>query len=155
MSLSTEEIQKKVEGIALPLLGAAGVDLVELKVKQHHKDVNIEFTADLPEGGITIGQCAQLNRAIVEALDLDGFLGEDYTLEFSSPGLDRPLTTSKDFARNLNYEIRLLLNTAVEGKKELTGVLVSVNPDSLTMLVKKKKQVIVLLGQIIEGMLVI
>ena len=88
--LSLEEIQKKMETLVLPLLTGANVDLVELRVTRHRGDVLIRFLADKPMGGITIEECARLNRAIVKAIDGDGFLAEGFSLEFSSPGLDHP-----------------------------------------------------------------
>ncbi len=152
--LTAEEIQKKVEDMALPLLARAGVDLVELHIGRHKGDVLIQFTADKPVGGITMGECAGLNRAIVEEIDRDGFLGENYALEFSSPGLDRPLMTVKDFQRNLKRKIRLWLNQPVEGKKECSGILEEVTPEHLTVSVKNKRMAVPL-ASVIKGTLVI
>ena len=89
-SLSLEEIKQNVERLALPLLAAAGVDLVELHVAGHGGDVRIRFLADKPAGGITVEECARLNRAVVKAIDGDGFLAGGFALEFSSPGVDHP-----------------------------------------------------------------
>ncbi len=155
MPLTVEEIQKKLETLSLPLLEKAGVELVELQVKQHRSSVDIEFMADLPEGGINIEQCAELNRAIVEALDADGFLGEDYTLEFSSPGLDRPLKTAKDFGRYIGAEIKFYLTQRVEGKMEHTGVLLEIKPGGLTVALKKKNTIELPFDNIEKGLLVI
>ncbi|MBI4309362.1 MAG: hypothetical protein HY591_03425 [Candidatus Omnitrophica bacterium] len=90
-SLNLEEVKHKVERLALPLLAQAKVDLVELRVTGHRGDLLIRFLADRPTGGITMGECARLNRAIVKAIDEDGSLEDDgYALEFSSPGIDHP-----------------------------------------------------------------
>lgn len=155
MALSTEEIQEKVEAVALPLLAQAGVDLVELHIGRHKSNVLVQFTADLPGGGITMQQCASLNRAIVDAIDRDGFLGDDYALEFSSPGLDRPLKTFKDFQRNLGRPVRFWLSAPVEGKAEWTGVLTAAAPGALTVMLKKNKEIVLPLGQVIKGVQVI
>ena len=142
--LTVEEIALKVEALAGPLLKQHQIELVELKVVPLHGEVRLEFIADRPMGGITIGECASLNRLIVEAITADGFLGEDFSLEFSSPGLDRPLVTSNDFKRNMNRAVRFMLNEAIDGKKELTGVVLGVDKASVTVLSKKKKEVTVL-----------
>ena len=153
--LTPDEIRHKVEILAMPILEKAGVELVELNVSLYKQDVAVRFMADLPAGGITIAQCSSLNHAIVEVIDADGFLGENYSLEFSSPGLDRPLTTAKDYRRNMGRSIRFWLAEAVDGKKEHSGVLTAVGDEALTVLAKKNKEVVLPLGQIIKGMLVI
>ncbi len=156
-ALNPDEIRQKIETLATPILDKAGVELVDLTVSLYKSDIVVRFTADLPSGGINIAQCSALNRAIVEAIELDGFLGEEgCSLEFSSPGLDRPMLTLKDFNRNINRPIRVWLQEAVEGKKEHSGKLLSVQADgTLTVLTKKNKTITVSLSQIIKGMLVI
>ena len=152
--MTTDEIKGRVEVLAAPLLVAAGVELVELKVTAHGGDVGIAFFADLPTGGITIDVCERLNKGIAEELDKDGFLGGRYTLEFSSPGLDRPLKTNKDFLRNLNQEVRFILNAAIEGKSEWTGIVMGVKEGEVTA-VTKHKQIVLPIDQIIKAVLVI
>ncbi len=153
--LTAEDIAKKIEALSLRLLAAADIDLVELKISQHKADVNIVFMADRPMGGITIQECAKLNHAIVEAIDLDGFLGENYTLEFSSPGLDRPLSSQKDFLRNMNYQVRVELKEAVGAKKGWTGKILRVNTGDVVLLTKQKKEIVVPLTVIERAVLVI
>ena len=154
--LDTDEIRCKVEMLAAPILAKAGVDLVELSVGLYKEDVIIRFAADLPAGGITIGQCSTLNHAIVEAIDANGFLGlQGYSLEFSSPGLDRPLVTLKDFGRNLGRAIRFWLKEPVDGKTEHSGVLMTADEKQIVLRTKKNKEIILPLGQIIKGILVI
>ncbi len=154
--LTIDKITQHILDVAKPLLLQADVDLIELKVGQHKRDVLIQITADKLTGGISIGECCTLNKAISAAIDAAGVIPEDcYSLDFSSPGLDRPLTTLKDFARNLNAAIELELKEAQEGKRGLTGILVSIDGQSLTMVIKKDKRVIIPLSNIIKGMLVI
>ena len=147
----------------------AGEPMVEMKVGtwaelgqdagQVRNEVFVEEDrlplADLPAGGITVGQCASLNQAIVEAIDADGFLGEQgYALEFSSPGLDRPLVTAKDFRRNLDRAVRFWLKEPVEGKTEHTGVLMAADEKQIVVRTKKK-EIVLPLGQIVKAMLII
>ena len=97
----------------------------------------------------------QLDKAIVDLIDADGFLGEQYTLEFSSPGLDRPLISTKDFVRNLNREVRFILNTSVEGKREWTGLVTGADLNSVIVVTKHQKHIVVPLGLIMKAVLVI
>ncbi len=154
-ALSLEEIAIKVEQISLPILDRAHIELVELRVVGAVNDVRLEFMADRPTGGITIQECATLNRAIVEAIDADGFLGENYSLEFSSPGLDRPLSTEKDFLRNLNRQVRVMLFERIELKKEWVGKIIRVNSLDVVLLTKQKKEIVVPLTVIEKAVLVI
>ncbi len=155
MPLTIEEILQRIAALAMPLLKEAGVELVELKVGQHNQDVQVQFFADLPQGGITMQQCAELNHAIALAIDTEGFLADAYTLEFSSPGLDRPLTTEKDFLRNANRPVQVFLSAPLDGKKEWVGIITGVTADAVTMLTKQKKQMTVPLARIIKAVLVI
>lgn len=153
--LTPEEVSVKVQEISRPFLTAAGVDLVELKVGCRNQDMMIQFMADKPNGGITIQECATLNRSIVDAIDADGFLGENYSLEFSSPGLDRPLYNDKDFLRNINYPVRIHLLEAVQLKKEWVGKIIRVNTENVVILTKQKKEIVVPLTVIENAVLVI
>lgn len=139
--LTLEEIAQKLEVLSNPILSAAGIDLVELKVGGRKGDVRIEFMADKPTGGITIHECATLNRAIVDAITADGFIGEDFSLEFSSPGLDRPLKTPKDFLRNMAYPVRVHLLESLGGKKQWEGRVIRVNSTGIVLLTKQKKEI--------------
>jgi ribosome maturation factor RimP len=152
--LTKEEVQAKLEAMSQPILRQAGIELVELNVAMRPAEVHIEFIADRPTGGITMGECSGLNRRIVEAVDLDGFLGEDYSLEFCSPGLDRPLKNAKDFSRNAGRNVRFMLSSAVEGKREWTGVVKDAGAGSVEVMTKHKV-LIIPYNQIIKAVLVI
>ena len=89
--MTLDAIQQKIEPLAKRIIEAAGMDLIELKVGGHTHDVCIQITADKPSGGITIGQCAVLNKTLVAAIRQEGVLTPGtFSLEVSSPGVDRP-----------------------------------------------------------------
>ncbi|MDE2027451.1 MAG: hypothetical protein KGJ11_02780, partial [Candidatus Omnitrophica bacterium] len=99
--------------------------------------------------------CAILNKALVAAIEQDSFLPPDiFSLELSSPGLDRPLVTRKDFMRCVDQELRFWLNEPVAGKKEWQGTLVEVMENSL-MIAVKDVELVLPLPLIIKGKLVI
>jgi ribosome maturation factor RimP len=86
-----EEIQKKIESAAKRVFEEAGMDLIELKVKGHKNDVHIQIAADKPSGGITITECVLLNKALAAAIRQEDLLTPGtFSLEVSSPGIDRP-----------------------------------------------------------------
>jgi ribosome maturation factor RimP len=132
------------------------MELIELKVGGHKNDVIIQITADKPSGGINIRECAILNKSLVAAIEQDNFLPpENFSLELSSPGLDRPLVTRKDFMRFKAQELYFWLNEPIAGKKEVQGILVEVGESSLTVDAPGNPKLVLPLSSIIKGLLVI
>ena len=154
--MDIEDIRLKIESLAKRVFEVAGMDLVEFKVGGHKNDVLIQITADKPSGGITIRECAILNKALVAAIEEEQILPpEIFSLELSSPGLDRPLVTRKDFMRLLACELYFWLNEPIEGKKEVQGVLAEVGESTLTINTSRKTKLVLPLALIIKGVLVI
>ncbi len=155
-SLTLEEIHLKIESLAQNVFEAKGAELIELKVGGHKNDVHIEITADKPSGGITIRECAILNKSLVAAIEQENLLPpEIFSLELSSPGLDRSLVTRRDFMRVKAQELYFWLNEPILGKKEIQGVLSEVGESTLTIEASGKKQLSIPLSSIIKGTLVI
>lgn len=118
------------------------LDIVELKISEKQDVTNIEIAADTLSGGITVDQCVAINRMICERLDEVGILGEDYQVQVSSPGLDRTLVTSKDFARVIGRKVRFHLNELLAGKKEHHGYVKSVDEKNVLITVKDEELII-------------
>ena len=153
--ITFDEIKLKIESLAQRVFDAAGMELIDLKVGGHKNDVIIQITADKPSGSINIRECAILNKSLVAAIENESFLPpENFSLELSSPGLDRPLVTRKDFMRLVGQELFFWLNESVHGKKELQGILLEVGLKDLIVDVHGNKVVLTLLN-IIKGFLVI
>ncbi len=86
-----EDVKQKLELLAKKICGAQGIDLMELKIGGRSNDFQIQITADKPSGGITIGECARLNKAIVAAIVQESVLTPGtFSLEVSSPGIETP-----------------------------------------------------------------
>jgi len=153
--MTFENIRLKIGEIALRVFEKAGMDIVDLKVAGHKNDVMIEITADKPSGGINIRECAILNKSLVAAIEQEQFLPpEHFSLELSSPGLDRALVTRKDFLRVKAMELHFWLNGPVNGKNEVQGILSDVTETELTVEAGGLKLVLPLTS-VIKGMLVI
>ena len=151
-----EQIQKKIEALAREVIQAAGMDLIDIKIGGHKNDVLIQITADKPSGGITIRECAILNKSLVAAIEQENVLPpENFSLELSSPGLDRPLITRKDFLRFVAQELHFWLNEPIVGKKEVQGILTGVGESALTIEAPGKTKLVLPLSSIVKGMLVI
>jgi ribosome maturation factor RimP len=154
--MEIEELSQKIEALANRVIEAAGKELVELKVGGRKNDLLIQITADKPNGGITIRECAILNKTLVAAIELENFLPpENFSLELSSPGLDRPLVVRKDFMRCIGQELHFWLNEPVGGKKETQGMLSEVGESDLTISTSGSRKLVLPLASIIKGVLVI
>lgn len=92
------------------------------------------------EGGISLDECAAASEDLSVLLDADELFGEDYTLEVSSPGLDRPLRTPRDWARRKGSWIRVVLTEQVGGKKGWIGRLVRCDEESAVLVTEKGQE---------------
>ena len=128
-----EFLSEKIEKIALPLLNAMDADLVELNVCRHRSSLTIQILADKKQGGITINECSKLNREIGDAIEGENLITGRYILEVSSPGLDRPLRTTKDFLRVVGREVRFFLSEPVENRIEHIGAIRRVEEENVVI----------------------
>lgn len=112
-------------------LAERGLELVDLVYHYEGRDLFLRILVDRPEGGISLGECATMNREIGNLLDEKDILREKYVLEVSSPGIDRPLISKNDFLRYVNRRIRLFLSDAVNGKIEWVGTIAKVEDESV------------------------
>jgi len=88
-----------LEGILLPLVSGAGLELFDLVIRHSRGTAHIELLVDYTGGGVSMDDCARLNQKTVSALEEAGIFGDDYTVSVCSPGLDRPLKDARDFQR--------------------------------------------------------
>ncbi len=87
--------------------------------------------------GVSVEDCAKVSREMSAVLDAEDWLGGDaYSLEISSPGLDRPLKTLSDWKRNLGRNVVVFCREAVAGKLQHQGKLTLVNEDSVVLTIK-------------------
>src|SRR4030042_1202169 len=91
------ELTTRVEALAEPLLKERVMELVDLEVTRLGRKLLVRLFVDLVEGGITVEDCEELNRALSRLLGVEDFLAESYILEVSSPGLNRRLRKPRDF----------------------------------------------------------
>ena len=129
------KISEKVEEFITPIVESLnqGIDIVEVEFAKKHNGDNLTVFID-KANGVTIEDCEMVHNAIDDPLDeLDPTEGKPYTLNVSSPGIDRPIVTDKDFARNIGEELELNLYEPVMKKKTLVGVLVAFNKDSVIL----------------------
>lgn len=111
-----------IQEVAIPILGAHAMELVECTVHRRGSQWLVRCLVD-KVCGVSLHDCARANRAIDEALEASHLLSASYTLEVSSPGLDRPLVSRRDFERAIGEELNVQLRAPLEvGSSTLTQV---------------------------------
>jgi ribosome maturation factor RimP len=108
-----------------PVAEAAGYGIVRLRLMGGGVR-RLQVMAERPDGHMEIEDCTRLSRAMSEVLDAADPVSGEYTLEVSSPGIDRPLTRLEDFANYEGCEVRLELDRLAEGRKRFKGRLAGV-----------------------------
>jgi ribosome maturation factor RimP len=117
-----------------PVAEAAGYEIVRLRLMGGEHARRLQIMAERPsDGDMNVEDCARLSRAISEIMDAADPIAGEYTLEVSSPGVDRPLTRLKDFATYGGYEARLELDRVAEGRKRFKGMLAGVEDDAVAI----------------------
>ena len=115
-------IDRRLASIVQPTIQGLGYELVRLRLMGGKRNT-LQIMAERPEGWIEVDDCARISRAVSAVLDVEDPIGGEYTLEVSSPGIDRPLTRLKDFERYTGYEVRLETSEMIDGRKRFRGVL--------------------------------
>ena len=109
----------------MPVADDEGFDLVRVRVTGA-KTLTVQVMAERPDKTMTAEDCARLSRALSPMLEAADPISDAYTLEVSSPGIDRPLTRLSDFEDWDGYAAKIELDRLVEGRKRFRGVLAGV-----------------------------
>lgn len=137
-----KNVKQQVFDLVAPIAESFGLEVVEVEYAKKHDGMNLTVFID-KEGGVTINDCETLHRAIDEPLDqLNPTDDQPYILNVSSLGLDRPLTTQRDFIRNKGKEIEVIFFAPYEGNKKLVGILTDFDENGFTLSTKDKQYVI-------------
>jgi len=116
-----------------PVAEAAGYAIVRLRLMGGSETRRLQVMAERPDGEMDISDCARLSRALSDVLDAADPISGEYTLEVSSPGVDRPLTRLKDFEAYEGFEARLELDRLAEGRKRFKGALAGVEGEAVAI----------------------
>lgn len=126
-------IIEKTKDLLLPLLEETDIFITDIRVKPTN---NIKLFLDA-DSGMNISKCAQINRALYAALEAANLFPDgDFSLEVSSPGVDEPLQSLRQYHKNVGRELEV---TLLEGKP-VTGLLKSASDDGITLTVTDKKK---------------
>ena len=96
--MAKKDYESRTEAMLMPIVETKGFELVDVEWVKEGANWYLRAYID-KENGITVDDCEEVSRALSDLLDEEDFISENYILEVSSPGLDRPLKKEKDFAK--------------------------------------------------------
>ncbi|PWK61526.1 ribosome maturation factor RimP [Roseicyclus mahoneyensis] len=125
-------IDRRMAEILTPVIEGMGFELVRIRL-MGGQTKTLQIMAERPGGGIEVDECAQISTAVSAVLDVEDPLEDAYTLEVSSPGIDRPLTRLKDFETFEGYETRIETTEMIDGRRRFKGVLAGIEGDEVLL----------------------
>ncbi|SCA55606.1 Ribosome maturation factor RimP [Candidatus Terasakiella magnetica] len=126
---------KRIEEIIAPTLTDLGYAIVRLQMQgDRHQTLQI-MAERLDRKIMDVDDCAKISRAISPLLDVDDPIEDPYSLEVSSPGVDRPLVRAEDFERFAGFEAKVEMSYLIDGRKRFTGRLVGLVDGNVQILV--------------------
>lgn len=129
-------IDRRMAEIITPVIEDMGFELVRVRLMSG-KSTILQVMADKPDGGIEVDDCGQISQAIGAVLDVEDPILDEYTLEVSSPGIDRPLTRLKDFEMFEGYEAKIETGDMIDGRRRFKGELAGVEGDEVLVNVEE------------------
>ena len=121
-----------LEQVVAPAVEAAGLEFVEVTFGRESGRRVLRVTVDR-EGGVDLDAIAAASERVSRRLDVEGFDPGRYTLEVSSPGLERPLRRPEDFARRVGQKVKVKTSVPVDGSRTHVGTLVAADEAGITV----------------------
>lgn len=147
-----EATLEKLRALALRILEFAGMELVHLEMKPGPGGSVVRLYID-KEGGVTLDDCAAISRRLSVELDVEDPLPDRYTLEVSSPGLDRPLVSDRDFVRFAGRNVRLSTLAPIEGQRNFQGRLAGLVDGTVRLLLEGGREIAIPREQVAKAKL--
>jgi ribosome maturation factor RimP len=146
-----KSMEERLTAIIEPVVTEYGCELVEIQLVQRKANALVRVLVD-KRGGVTIDDCAAVSHQVSFLLEASDPLEGRYTLEVSSPGLDRPLVTPADFRRKVGETVRLYFQNTI-GTRERSGEIVQVDDQTLTLMTGDGEERYPL-GDIVKGKII-
>lgn len=126
------EIEDTTRDLTLSYLDGTDIELVDVEYIKEGPNMFLRVYID-KEDGISIEDCQNVSQNLSKTLDELDPIEENYFLEVSSPGIDRPLKTDNDLTKSLGKDVEISLYKPINGKKKLIGNLKDFNSEYLTI----------------------
>lgn len=136
MVLGPDFLIEKITALVEPVITEMQLELVEVQFRREQVGQVLRLII-YSDSGINIDHCKQVSREVGHILEVEDVIGQAYHLEVSSPGLDRPLKTARDFKRCQGKKINVKF-VQEESQEDVTGVIVDCVSDTLALETSKK-----------------
>ena len=127
--MTNEELSE----LLAPAIADLGLELIGIEFSPNRSGSLLRVYIDEPERGVTIDDCERASREISALLDVNDPVAGRYTLEVSSPGLERPLFTLAHFTRYLGHAVKIGVNLPIDGRRRFQGEIRTVEDDTVTI----------------------
>lgn len=135
-----KSVESIIEEILQPIVDEKGFEIVDIEYVKEATEYYLRVYLD-KEGGIALNDCEVVSRELSEILDAKDPIKENYYLEVSSPGLDRPLKKDKDFERYKGRDVEIKLYKPMNGSKQFEGELVGLTEDNDILVIIDENEV--------------
>ncbi|WP_296417725.1 ribosome maturation factor RimP [Pseudooctadecabacter sp.] len=115
-------MDRRITEIITPVVEDMGYEVVRVRLMTGKESI-LQIMAQKPDGTIEVDDCAQISTAVSAVLDVEDPILDAYTLEVSSPGIDRPLTRLKDFEQWDGFEAKIETEQLIDGRRRFKGTL--------------------------------
>lgn len=132
-------IDRRLADIVGPVIEGLGFELVRIRLMGGRTRV-LQIMADRPDGGIGVDECGTISTAVSAVLDVEDPIEENFILEVSSPGIDRPLTRLKDFEMWKGWEARIETSELIDGRRRFKGGLMGVEGEEILIEIEEAGQ---------------
>lgn len=127
--------EQQLQILLAPAVTALGYEFWGLEYLTHARQAVLRVFIDSPNG-IGVEDCAKVSRQISAVLDVEDPITIEYTLEVSSPGMDRPLFTLEQYQRYVGENVKIRLRSPFEGRRNFNGRLVGIEADEVVIVVE-------------------
>ena len=125
--------ERELSKLLSPAISALGLELIGVELALSRGSGLVRVFVDAPGRAVTIDDCEAASRELSAVLDVNDPISGRYTLEVSSPGIDRPLFTPEHFARQIGQVVKLELSLPVENRRRFQGAILKVEGDQITI----------------------
>tara|TARA_Y100001968_G_C19356398_1_gene717410 strand:+ start:740 stop:1237 length:498 start_codon:yes stop_codon:yes gene_type:complete len=130
--IARSTIEKKISSLVDPLVRNLGFELVRIKFNNSKKS-SLQIMVEKKKGDVEINDCAKLSTNVSAILDVNDPIKNEYSLEVSSPGLNRPLTRKQDFEEFKGHRVKIKTNELIDGRNSFKGILIGFKEDQISL----------------------
>nr|WP_312576156.1 ribosome maturation factor RimP [Sedimentibacter sp.] len=130
--MSKNSVESSVYKIMQDIIVSTAYEIIDVEYVKEGPFKYLKVYIDKPEG-ITVDDCSEISHILSKKLDELDFISEQYFLEVSSPGLERPFKTESDYMKNINEKVEVKLYKPLDGKKVIAGILLEKQENNIIL----------------------